>query len=75
MIKTILTAAVLVGTASLALAAETDPNAYNRYPSYNMTTQGAAPAFQSRNVALTGGQTVISGEQAWLNRASRVSGF
>ena len=75
MIKTILTAAVLVGTASLALAAEIDPNAYNRYPSYNMTTQGMAPAFQSRNVALTGGHTVISGEQAWLNRASRVSGF
>ena len=66
MIKTALTAALVFGSVSVALASEFDPNLGNRYP--QATTQ-----FQSRNVALTG-QTVISGEQAWMDRASRSFG-
>jgi len=66
MIKTALTAALVFGSVSVALASEFDPNLGNRYP--QATTQ-----MQGRNVALTG-QTVISGEQAWIDRASRSFG-
>lgn len=72
--KTILSAAIIFGTASVALASESDPNLLNRYPVYNMTKQVAAPAFQSSNVALTGGHAIISGEQAQFDRASRSTG-
>lgn len=66
MIKTILTAAVLLGTASAAFAqagGDSDANAYNRYPAYNMTatTRAPAPVFQSSNVALTNGSAVYAG--------------
>ena len=47
MIKTALTAALVLGSVSFALASEFDPNLGNRYP--QATTQ-----LQSRNVALTG---------------------
>jgi hypothetical protein len=67
MIKTALTAALVIGSMSVALASEFDPNLGNRYPQAN------AQVFQSRNVALTG-STVISGEQSWMDRASRSFG-
>ena len=67
MIKTALTAALIFGSVSVALASEFDPNLANRYP------QASTQMFQGRNVALTG-QAVISGEQAWINRASRSFG-
>lgn len=66
MIKTALTAALVIGSMSVALASEFDPNLGNRYPQ-------ATQSFQSRNVALGQG-TVISGEQAWIDRASRSFG-
>jgi hypothetical protein len=65
MIKTALTAALIFGSVSVALASEFDPNLENRYPQAKQT-------MQSRNVALTG--AVVSGEQAWLDRASRSFG-
>ena len=66
MIKTALTAALVLGSVSFALASEFDPNLGNRYPL--ATTQ-----MQSRNVALGQG-TVVSGEQTWIDRASRSFG-
>ena len=67
MIKTALTAALVFGSVSVALASEFDPNLGNRYPQAN--TQ----MFQSSNVALTG-KAATSGEQAWFDRASRSFG-
>ena len=66
MIKTALTAALVLGSVSFALASEFDPNLGNRYPQ-------ATSQMQSRNVALTG-QTVVGGEQAWIDSASRSFG-
>ena len=66
MIKTALTAALVIGSMSVALASEFDPNLGNRYPQ-------ATQSFQSRNVALASG-TVVGGEQAWIDRASRSFG-
>ncbi len=66
MIKTALTTALVLGSLSVALASEFDPNLGNRYPQ--------ATQMQSRNVALSGGQTVVRGEQAWIDRASRSFG-
>jgi hypothetical protein len=71
MIKTALTAALVFGSVSVALASEFDPNLGNRYP---QAAQAATQVFEGRNVALTGGKTVISGEQAWLDRASQSFG-
>jgi hypothetical protein len=68
--KIALTAAIILGTASVALASESDPNLLNRYPGYNMTQSG----FVTSNVALTGGQAYKGGEQAQFDRASRSSG-
>jgi hypothetical protein len=65
--KTALTAAIVLGTASVALASEADPNLLNRYPAY--TQAGAPQAFTTRDVALTGKQS-FRGEQQWINRAS-----
>jgi len=67
MLKTALTTAIVLGTASAALAFEFDPNPANRYPAFAGPV--AAQAFQSapvallqgRNVALTGSQVIISG--------------
>ena len=48
--KLVLAAALLVGTASAALAQDADPNLLNRYPSYNgAASQGT---FQSAPVGL-----------------------
>jgi hypothetical protein len=57
--KTALTAAIVLGTASLALATEQDPNLANRYATFNgQALQFAPVALQTRNVALVGGQAV-----------------
>jgi hypothetical protein len=69
-----LAAALVLGTASVALASESDPNLLNRYPAYNMTQGFTAPALQTSNVALTGG-VVKSGSQIWIDRASAQTGF
>lgn len=68
--KIALTAAIVFGTATVALASESDPNLLDRYPGFNMTHSG----FASSNVALTGGKSVVSGEQAIFDRASRSTG-
>jgi hypothetical protein len=65
MIKTALTAALVLGSVSFALASEFDANLGNRYPQ-------ATSQMQSRNVALTG--AVAGGEQTWIDRASRSFG-
>ena len=69
--KTALTAAIILGTASAALAFEHDPNLANRYPGFNgpaaaqtQVLQSAPVALQTRDVSLGGGQIVISGDRA-----------
>jgi hypothetical protein len=70
MFKTALTTALVLGTASVALATEFDANPANRYPAFAapVATQAfqSAPAalLQGRNVALTGNQ-VVSGAKAY----------
>jgi hypothetical protein len=54
--KLALAAALLAGTASVALAQDADPNLLNRYPSYNgAASQGT---FQSAPVGLRQDRTV-----------------
>jgi hypothetical protein len=65
MIKTALTAALVIGSMSVALASEFDANLGNRYPQ--------AQSFQTSNVAMTG-HAAVNGEKAWLDRASRSFG-
>ncbi|HKS64863.1 MAG TPA: hypothetical protein VJT13_24400 [Xanthobacteraceae bacterium] len=65
MIKTALTAALVIGSMSVALASEFDPNLGNRYPQ--------AQSFQTSNVAMTG-HAAVNGEKAWIDRASRSFG-
>lgn len=65
MLKTTLTAALIFGSVSVALATEFDPNLGNRYP------QAASRVLEGRNVALTGSQTIVSGAQ--IDRASNPS--
>ena len=65
MIKTVLTAALVIGSMSVALASEFDPNLGNRYPQ--------AQSFQTSNVAMTA-HSAVNGEKAWLDRASRSFG-
>jgi hypothetical protein len=55
--KTALTAAIILGTASVALATEQDPNLANRYASFQAPAaakviKSATVALQTRNVAL-----------------------
>ena len=54
--KTALIAAIIFGTASVALATEHDANLANRYPGFSAAQ--SAP-MQSRNVSLNAGQVVI----------------
>ena len=68
MLKTILTAGLILGTASFAVASESDANLLNRYPGANMTQGFSAPALTTRNVAL-GGQFVGT-----IDRAAGISG-
>ena len=53
-IKTALTAAIILGTASFALATEQDANLANRYAGFNGSAvfQSAPVALQTRNVSL-----------------------
>lgn len=67
MIKTALTAALVIGSMSVALASEFDANLGNRYP------QAISHTMQTSNVALTG-HSANSGEKAWFDRASRSFG-
>jgi hypothetical protein len=64
-IKTALIAVLTLGTVAVASASEFDGNLQNRYPQAT-TSQG----FQSRNVALTGGHTVVRHE-SYIDRASQ----
>jgi hypothetical protein len=52
--KTTLALALVLGTASLAVAQDADPNLLNRYPAYNMTKQAWSASFAIRSVALIG---------------------
>jgi hypothetical protein len=59
--KIALTAAIMLGTASFALATEQDQNLANRYagftgPAATQAFQSAPVALQTRNVALGGSQ-------------------
>jgi hypothetical protein len=61
--KTALTAAIILGTASFALATEQDQNLANRYAGFNgpaaaQVFQSAPVALQTRNVSLGGRQAV-----------------
>ena len=67
--KTTLALALVLGTASVALAQDADPNLLNRYPAYNMTKQGWSPTFETRSVALA-----ARGDQRILDRASWSTG-
>ena len=53
--KTALTAALILGTVSVALATEHDANLANRYPGIS----ASAAQFQGRNVSLNAGQTIV----------------
>lgn len=61
--KTALIAAIIFGTASVALASEHDANLANRYSGFS-TTQSAPVAFQSRAVSLNAGQAVVMFDRA-----------
>lgn len=54
MLKTALTAALVFGSVSVALATEYDSNEGNRFPQASVSQ-----AFEGRNVALSGSQNVI----------------
>ena len=69
--KIVLTTALVLATASAAMAFDFDPNLANRYPAY-AASHAQAPAFTSRNVALGGGQWSVSQPQAF-DRASNPS--
>jgi hypothetical protein len=69
--KTALVAAIIFGTASVALASEFDANLGNRYPQAGAQT---APMFEGRNVALTGGSAVVIRNESYIDRASRSFG-
>jgi hypothetical protein len=72
--KTTLALALIIGSASVALSAESDPNLLNRYPGYNMTKQFGGPVLQTRNVGLTGGFVAKSIPQSYIDRASFSTG-
>jgi hypothetical protein len=65
MIKNIALAAALVfGTASVALATEQDPNLQNRYPNFQAQTLQSAPvSLQTRDVSF-GGNAIIINDRA-----------
>ena len=63
-----LAAALVIGTTSVALSSEADPNLLNRYPAFNMTK---GQALQTSNVAL-GGHTW---SHQSFDRAGATAGF
>ena len=70
--KIVLTTALVLASASAAMAFEFDPNLANRYPAYAAPQAQSAPVFTSRSVALTGGQSIVQ-PQAGFDRASNPS--
>ena len=69
--KTALVAAIVFGTASVALASEFDANLANRYPQAGAQT---SRMFEGRNVALTGGNAVVIRNESYIDRASQSFG-
>ena len=73
--ETALIAALVLGTASVAMAQDFDGNLANRYPSYaeplSQETH-SSQVLEGRNVALTGRPSVIE-SQASFDRASNPS--
>ena len=67
MIKTALTAAIVLATASAAFATEHDPNLANRYPGFRpgRVVPVAPVALQTRNVALTAQPGRLSGVKTY----------
>jgi hypothetical protein len=57
--KLVLTAALLAGTASAALAQDADPNLLNRYPVYNGVAAAPQGTFQSAPAGLRQGGSTI----------------
>ena len=73
--KTALIAALVLGTASVAMAQDFDGNLANRYPAYAAPLAAQAHSSQvleGRNVALTGRPSAIE-SQASFDRASNPS--
>ena len=70
--KIVLTTALVLATASTAMAFDFDPNLANRYPAYATPQAQSAPALTSRSVALSGGQS-IGQSQIGFDRASNPS--
>ena len=73
MIKTALTAALIIGSVSLASATEFDPNLQNRYPQASATQvfEGRNVGLTTRNVALPQQTQTFGGTQATgFDRAS-----
>jgi hypothetical protein len=73
MIKTALTAALVLGSVSLAMATGFDPNLANRYPGYNGPVATSSQALQTRNVTLTNGAAAVRSE-SYIDRASQSFG-
>jgi hypothetical protein len=72
--KTALITALVLGTASVAMAQDFDGNLANRYPAYAapLAQQHSSQVLESRNVALTGRPSAIE-SQASFDRASNPS--
>ena len=70
--KTALIAALVLGTASVAMAQDFDANLGNRYPAY-AAPYASQQVLEGRNVALTGRPSAIVESQAGFDRASNPS--
>ncbi len=71
--KTALIAALVLGTASVAMAqGDFDGNLGNRYPAY-AAPQASQQVLEGRNVALTGRPSAIIESQVGFDRASNPS--
>ncbi|MEY2503585.1 MAG: hypothetical protein QOI07_3922 [Verrucomicrobiota bacterium] len=69
--KTALIAALVLGTASVAMAQDFDGNLANRYPQY--AGPQSSQVLEGRNVALTGRPSAIVESQVGFDRASNPS--
>jgi hypothetical protein len=73
--KTALIAALVLGTASVAMAQDFDGNLANRYPAYAApysSQEHSSQVLEGRNVALTGRPSVVE-SQVGFDRASNPS--
>ena len=69
MFKTVLIAALTLGTVAVASAQEFDPNLGNRYPAYN---EPMAPhGWQTRSAAMTRGHAAMIRNESYIDRASQ----